>query len=69
LDLSATRNLVAQPEGANSSSPPGSSPERPWLGAEIARAALRDGDNVVVAVRNPDRVPDDLKTAVTAMVV
>ncbi|MFF5187362.1 SDR family NAD(P)-dependent oxidoreductase [Streptomyces sp. NPDC000345] len=33
------------------------------LGAEIARAALREGNNVVVAVRNPDRVPDDLKAS------
>ncbi|MGW6442272.1 SDR family NAD(P)-dependent oxidoreductase [Lentzea sp. NPDC055074] len=39
------------------------------LGAEIARAALRGGDNVVVAVRNPDRVPEDLKTAANALVV
>ncbi|WP_329261674.1 SDR family NAD(P)-dependent oxidoreductase [Streptomyces sp. NBC_01478] len=31
------------------------------IGAEIARAALADGNNVVVAVRNPERVPDDLK--------
>ncbi|MDX2701248.1 SDR family NAD(P)-dependent oxidoreductase [Streptomyces sp. PA03-6a] len=31
------------------------------IGVEIARAALANGDNVVVAVRNPDRVPDDLK--------
>ncbi|SDF40938.1 Short-chain dehydrogenase [Lentzea fradiae] len=33
------------------------------LGAEIARTALRNGDDVVVAVRNPDRVPEDLKSA------
>ncbi|WP_435062225.1 SDR family NAD(P)-dependent oxidoreductase [Amycolatopsis thermoflava] len=33
------------------------------LGAEIARAALAGGDTVAVAVRNPDRLPDDLKTA------
>ncbi|WP_446039133.1 SDR family NAD(P)-dependent oxidoreductase [Streptomyces sp. SID1121] len=33
------------------------------LGAEIARAALADGNNVVVAVRNPERVPDDLKNS------
>ncbi|OXM75046.1 MULTISPECIES: SDR family NAD(P)-dependent oxidoreductase [Amycolatopsis] len=32
------------------------------LGAEIARAALAGGDTVAVAVRNPDRLPDDLKT-------
>jgi NAD(P)-dependent dehydrogenase (short-subunit alcohol dehydrogenase family) len=31
------------------------------IGAEIARAALADDNNVVVAVRNPERVPDDLK--------
>ncbi|WP_420310011.1 SDR family NAD(P)-dependent oxidoreductase [Streptomyces sp. YS-B37] len=31
------------------------------IGAEIARAALAGGNNVVVAVRNPERVPDDLK--------
>lgn len=31
------------------------------IGAEIARAALAVGNNVVVAVRNPERVPDDLK--------
>lgn len=33
------------------------------IGAEIARAALADGNNVVVAVRNPERVPDDLKNS------
>ncbi|GAA3708243.1 SDR family NAD(P)-dependent oxidoreductase [Nonomuraea antimicrobica] len=33
------------------------------LGAEIARAALKGGDNVVVAVRNPDRLPGDLQTS------
>ncbi|WP_406333965.1 SDR family NAD(P)-dependent oxidoreductase [Streptomyces sp. NBC_00203] len=31
------------------------------IGAEIARAALAGGNNVVVAVRNPERVPADLK--------
>ncbi|WP_416960631.1 SDR family NAD(P)-dependent oxidoreductase [Streptomyces sp. Agncl-13] len=31
------------------------------IGAEIARAALAGGNDVVVAVRNPERVPDDLK--------
>ncbi|GAA2077136.1 SDR family NAD(P)-dependent oxidoreductase [Actinomadura alba] len=31
------------------------------LGAEIARAALAGGNNVVVAARNPDRLPEDLK--------
>jgi NAD(P)-dependent dehydrogenase (short-subunit alcohol dehydrogenase family) len=31
------------------------------LGAEIARAALAGGDAVAVAVRNPDRLPADLK--------
>ena len=30
------------------------------IGAEIARAALAGGNDVVVAVRNPERVPDDL---------
>jgi NAD(P)-dependent dehydrogenase (short-subunit alcohol dehydrogenase family) len=39
------------------------------LGAEIARTALLGGDNVVVAVRNPDRVPEDLKTAGNVLVV
>ena len=39
------------------------------LGAEIARAALRGGDDVVVAVRNPDRVPEDLKSANDVLVV
>jgi len=33
------------------------------IGAEIARAALAGGNNVVVAVRNPERVPDDLKNS------
>lgn len=33
------------------------------IGAEIARAALAEGNNVVVAVRNPERVPDDLKNS------
>ncbi|WP_329348576.1 SDR family NAD(P)-dependent oxidoreductase [Streptomyces sp. NBC_01261] len=31
------------------------------IGAEIARAAPAGGNNVVVAVRNPERVPDDPK--------
>lgn len=31
------------------------------FGLEIARAALAGGDAVVVAARNPDRLPDDLK--------
>lgn len=31
------------------------------IGAEIARAALAAGNDVVVAVRNPERIPDDLK--------
>ncbi|WP_410566297.1 SDR family NAD(P)-dependent oxidoreductase [Amycolatopsis sp. cmx-4-61] len=39
------------------------------LGAEIARTALRGGDNVVVAVRTPSRVPEDLKSAANALVV
>jgi NAD(P)-dependent dehydrogenase (short-subunit alcohol dehydrogenase family) len=33
------------------------------LGAEIARAALAAGDAVAVAVRDPDRLPADLKAA------
>ena len=33
------------------------------LGAEIARAALKGGDDVVVAVRNPDRLPGDLQSS------
>ena len=33
------------------------------LGAEIARAALAGDNTVVAAVRNPNRLPDDLKTA------
>lgn len=33
------------------------------MGAEIARAALGEGNNVVVGVRNPERVPDDLKNS------
>ncbi|MGR6912878.1 SDR family NAD(P)-dependent oxidoreductase [[Actinomadura] parvosata] len=39
------------------------------LGAEIARTALAQGDDVVVAVRNPDNVPDDLKKAGNALTV
>ncbi len=33
------------------------------FGAEIARTALAGGDNVAVAVRNPDRIPDDLRNS------
>ncbi|WP_405828496.1 SDR family NAD(P)-dependent oxidoreductase [Streptomyces sp. NBC_01176] len=33
------------------------------IGAEIARAALADGNDVVVGVRNPERVPADLKNS------
>jgi NAD(P)-dependent dehydrogenase (short-subunit alcohol dehydrogenase family) len=33
------------------------------FGAEIARAALAGGDNVGVAVRNPDRLPADLRNS------
>ncbi|MCX4594227.1 SDR family NAD(P)-dependent oxidoreductase [Streptomyces sp. NBC_01549] len=33
------------------------------IGAEIARAALAEGNNVVVGVRNPERVPADLKNS------
>ncbi|GAB3569191.1 SDR family NAD(P)-dependent oxidoreductase [Amycolatopsis endophytica] len=32
------------------------------LGAEIARAALAGGDTVAVAVRDPGRLPEDLRT-------
>ncbi|MEU9560276.1 SDR family NAD(P)-dependent oxidoreductase [Streptomyces fumanus] len=39
------------------------------IGAEIARAASRAGDHVVVAVRDPDRVPDDLKATDTVFPV
>lgn len=31
------------------------------LGQQIARAALEGGDTVVIAARNPDSLPDDLK--------
>ncbi|MFK4105126.1 SDR family NAD(P)-dependent oxidoreductase [Streptomyces sp. NPDC019531] len=33
------------------------------IGAEITRAALAEGNKVVVAVRNPERIPDDLKNS------
>ncbi|MET9551227.1 SDR family NAD(P)-dependent oxidoreductase [Streptomyces sp. NPDC006645] len=33
------------------------------IGAEIARTALAGGNNVVIGVRNPERVPDDLKNS------
>ncbi|MFI9593772.1 hypothetical protein [Nonomuraea sp. NPDC052265] len=33
------------------------------LGAEIARTAVGAGDNVLIAVRNPDLVPENLNTA------
>lgn len=33
------------------------------IGAEIARAALADGNNVVVGLRNPERVPADLRNS------
>ena len=33
------------------------------IGAEIARAALAHGNDVAVAVRNPDRLPQDLKSS------
>ncbi|MGW4034425.1 SDR family NAD(P)-dependent oxidoreductase [Streptomyces sp. NPDC004838] len=33
------------------------------LGAEIARAALAQGDDVVAAVRDPDRVPEEFKNS------
>jgi NAD(P)-dependent dehydrogenase (short-subunit alcohol dehydrogenase family) len=39
------------------------------LGAEIARAVLAQGDNVVIAVRNPARVPDDLAKADNVLTV
>ncbi|GAA4669264.1 MULTISPECIES: SDR family NAD(P)-dependent oxidoreductase [Amycolatopsis] len=37
------------------------------LGAEIARAAVAGGEDVAVAVRNPDRLPEDLKGRVFAV--
>ncbi|SEB30272.1 SDR family NAD(P)-dependent oxidoreductase [Streptomyces melanosporofaciens] len=39
------------------------------LGAEVARAAVAGGDNVVVAVRSPDRIPEDLKNADNVLAV
>ncbi|MGW2199372.1 SDR family NAD(P)-dependent oxidoreductase, partial [Streptosporangium sp. NPDC001682] len=39
------------------------------LGAEIARTAVDKGDNVVIAVRNPDRVPEDLDKAGNVLTV
>ncbi|HZX02129.1 SDR family NAD(P)-dependent oxidoreductase [Kribbella sp.] len=39
------------------------------IGAEIARSALAAGNNVVVAVRHPERVPDDLKSSGNAFAV
>ncbi|MGW6456499.1 SDR family NAD(P)-dependent oxidoreductase, partial [Streptomyces sp. NPDC055078] len=33
------------------------------IGAEIARASLAEGNNVVVAVRDPDRVPEDFQNS------
>ncbi|GAA4970714.1 SDR family NAD(P)-dependent oxidoreductase [Nonomuraea thailandensis] len=39
------------------------------LGAEIARTALAQGDDVVIAVRNPARVPDDLAKAGNVLTV
>ncbi|WP_159929383.1 MULTISPECIES: SDR family oxidoreductase [Nocardia] len=39
------------------------------LGAEIARTALAQGDNVVIAVRDPARVPDDLAKAGNVLTV
>jgi NAD(P)-dependent dehydrogenase (short-subunit alcohol dehydrogenase family) len=37
------------------------------LGAEIARAALDGGDDVAVAVRDPGKLPDDIKHRVFAV--
>ncbi|WP_113698529.1 SDR family NAD(P)-dependent oxidoreductase [Nonomuraea lactucae] len=39
------------------------------LGAEIARTALAQGDNVVIAVRNPARMPEDLVKAGNVLTV
>ncbi|NJP97698.1 SDR family NAD(P)-dependent oxidoreductase [Nonomuraea sp. FMUSA5-5] len=39
------------------------------LGAEIARTAHAQGDDVVIAVRNPARVPDDLAKAGNVLTV
>ncbi|MFD8418648.1 SDR family NAD(P)-dependent oxidoreductase [Streptomyces sp. NPDC059466] len=39
------------------------------IGAEIARAALADGNDVVVGVRNPERVPADLKNSEKVLAV
>ncbi|RCG21004.1 SDR family NAD(P)-dependent oxidoreductase [Sphaerisporangium album] len=39
------------------------------LGAEIARTALAKGDDVVVAVRNPDRLPEALKKSDNVLTV
>ncbi|MGP3947696.1 SDR family NAD(P)-dependent oxidoreductase [Streptomyces sp. 7N604] len=39
------------------------------LGAEIARAAAAGGNNVVLAVRNPDRIPEDFKNADNVLAV
>ncbi|MGW6961679.1 SDR family NAD(P)-dependent oxidoreductase [Streptomyces chartreusis] len=33
------------------------------IGAEIARSAVAAGNNVVVAVRSPERIPEDLKNS------
>ncbi|MGW7719225.1 SDR family NAD(P)-dependent oxidoreductase [Streptomyces chartreusis] len=33
------------------------------IGAEIARSAMAAGNNVVVAVRSPERIPEDLKNS------
>jgi NAD(P)-dependent dehydrogenase (short-subunit alcohol dehydrogenase family) len=39
------------------------------IGAEIARAALAEGNNVVVTARNPGRVPADLKSSDKVLVL
>lgn len=39
------------------------------LGAEIARTALRHGDQVIVAVRDPDRILDDLAKSADVLAV
>ncbi|KOV76412.1 MULTISPECIES: SDR family NAD(P)-dependent oxidoreductase [unclassified Streptomyces] len=39
------------------------------LGAEIARSAVAAGNNAVLAVRNPERVPEDLKNSENVLAV
>ncbi len=39
------------------------------LGAEIARSAVAAGNNAVLAVRNPERIPEDLKNSENVLAV